>query len=307
MIRLTPKLGFRHFQLAFSITVAIAFFIILIQGIIVPPQNPVIALLSSIGLAVILYYTQVLVYGVSAVVYLILTLATKIKKTGETTGVFETEYYTIDDDEELVSWDMSNTGESFAVIQSIKSLANNISGQPPYVALLVVSPRGSVIYTENDDLFDEYVSESVLEQEEENFERTHLRPDGKMNRGIRIIKETKDSRDGLLVIMDKDTYERLSKLIMASGETLMIDNLKDLEIIYNLIKELVKTYSESDLSKPLAAYSTVKTLSKLEKRGAIEVNSALKSKLPLEDKSTVILVNRQIQEEEKLKTDRRNR
>ncbi|MEB3755845.1 MAG: hypothetical protein GSR79_03170 [Desulfurococcales archaeon] len=307
MIRLTPKLGIKRFQLAVSVTAAIAFFIILIQGIIVPPQNPVIALLSSIGLAVILYYTQVLVYGVSAVVYLILTLATKVKKTGETSRVFETEYYTIDEDEELVSWDMSNTGESFAVIQSIKSLAYNISGKPPYVALLVVSPRGSVVYTENDDLFDEYVSESVLEQEEENFERTHLKPDGKLSPGIKIIKESKDSRDGLLVILDKDTYERLSKLIMASGETLIIDNLKDLEIIYNIIKELVKTYNESDLSKALAAYSTVKMLSKLEKRGAIEIDPSLKSKLPLEDKSTVVLVNKQIQEEEKLRTDRRNR
>ncbi|MCE4607215.1 MAG: hypothetical protein F7B59_07820 [Desulfurococcales archaeon] len=307
MTRLTPKLGMKRFQLGVSIAVAIAFFIILIQGIIVPPQNPVIALLSSIGLAVILYYTQVLVYGVSAIVYLILTLATKVKKTGETTGVFETEYYTIDDEEELASWDMSNTGESFAVIQSIKSLAYNISEKPPYVALLVVSPRGSVIYTENDDLFDEYVSESILEQEEENFERTHLRPEGRMSPGIRIVKETKDSRDGLLVIADKETYERLSKLIMASGETLVIDDLKDLEVIYNLIKELVKTYSESDLSKPLAAYSTVKMLNKLERRGAIEIDSSLKSKLPLEDKSTVVLVNKQIQEEEKLRTDRRNR
>jgi len=307
VIRLTPKLGIKRFQLAVSVIAAIAFFIILIQGIIVPPQNPVIALLSSIGLAVILYYTQVLVYGVSAVVYLILTLATKVKKTGEASGVFETEYYTIDEDEELVSWDMSNTGESFAVIQSIKSLAYNISGKPPYVALLVVSPRGSVVYTENDDLFDEYVSESVLEQEEENFERTHLKPDGKLSPGIKIVKESKDSREGLLVILDKDTYERLSKLIMASGEILIIDDLKELEIIYNLIKELVKTYNESDLSKALAAYSTVKMLSKLEKRGSIEIDHSLKSKLPLEDKSTVVLVNKQIQEEEKLRTDRRNR
>ena len=304
---LIPKVGIKRFQLVVSIASGVLAFIVLLKGIIVPPQHPLIALLSSIGLAVLLYYTQVLVYGVSAVVYLILSLALKVRKSGETGGYSGPEYYMIDEDEELVSWDMSNTGESYGVIQSIKSLAAQISGKPPYVALLVVSPRGSVIYTENDDLFDEYISESVLEQEEENFERSHLKPNGKMVRGIKVVRESKDSKDGLLVIMDKETYDRLSKLIMESGDTMVIDTLEDLEALYSLVKELVKTYSESDLSKPLAAYSTVKVIRKLEKKGAIEINPSLKQKLPLEDKNTVILVNRQIQEEERLKTDRRSR
>jgi hypothetical protein len=304
---LIPKVGMKRFQLAVSIATGILAFIVLIEGIIVPPQNPIIALLSSIGLAVLLYYTQVLVYGVSALVYLILSIVLKVKRTGEASTYNGPEYYMIDDDEDLISWDMSSTGESYGVIQGIKSLATQISGKPPYVALLVVSPRGSVIYTENDDLFDEYISESVLEQEEENFERNHLKPNGKMIKGIKVVRESKESKDGLLVIMDKETFDRLSRLIMESGDTIVIDSLEDLEALYSLVKELVKTYSESELSKPLAAYSTVKVIRKLEKKGAIEINPSIRHKLPLEDKNTVILVNKQIQEEERLKTDGRSR
>ncbi len=306
---LTLKLGIKRFQLLVSLLAGVLSFTVLWRGIILPPQNTLVAFFASIGVAVTVYYTQLLVYGVTIPVYLLLKLASKLdkKQSNSPEDGYSVRYYAIDSDDDLVSWDMGNTGESYAVIHSVKTLAAQVSGKPPYTALLVVSPDTSVIYTENDELLDEYISETTIETEEDKFSRDHLMEDGSVKPGIRIVRETRDGRDALLVVMDNKTFEKLSSLILKSGDTIIVDNMESLETLYILLREIIKTYSEGEAGKALIAYSTVKLLGRLEEKGLIDIEPRLKKRLPLEDKNTMLLVNKQIQEEEKLKTNKRSR